>query len=365
MFLDGAAAWLSWQYYPTGRMLTLNNAQTFFQQLKQKYFIFACDNGSDQILFYTAFTHAAAPQYQVTGYRFAVDYNVDQRRQYIWRDENETLHQTTPSFGYSVQLDAAEQAVMSLCDLGTGIVLAGAYKNAYHFGKIYRSTDYGQTWTPLPDGYVVGYDWSPSGRWLAALWQERSDYSGKLTGEKLFLLSLADANSTIARLQSRMDEAEAKIQNLTVDNRRLSGSETELTQNLAAANQAVDALQKELKSRSDRVTQIEIAYQKLRGQSGTDAQKLAQLQQLAAELQGIYQRREVYSNSILRRYKQINEQYRSMSGVMQAQRTDAPATGGADLARIQDSIAMAEEDLRQLDGLNAQALRIQKKMAGK
>ena len=48
---------------------------------------------------------------------------------------------------------------------------------------------------------------------------------------------------------------------------------------------------------------------------------------------------------------------------MQTQRTDAPAADSADLARIQDSIAMAEEDLRQLNSLNAQALLIQKKMA--
>ena len=61
----------------------------------------------------------------------------------------------------------------------------------------------------------------------------------------------------------------------------------------------------------------------------------------------------------------FTEQYRSMSGVLQAQRTDAPAAGSADLARIQDSIAMAEEDLRQLNNLNAQALLIQKKMAAK
>ena len=178
-------------------------------------------------------------------------------------------------------------------------------------------------------------------------------------------LSLADANQSIARLESRADEAEAQIQNLRLDNKRLAGSEADLQQNLAAANQAVDTLQKELKSSRDRVTQVEIAYQKLRDQSSGDAQKMAQLQQLAAELQSIHQRREVYLNSILRRYKQITEQYRSMSGVLQAQRTDAPAAGSADLARIQDSIAMAEEDLRQLNNLNAQALLVQKKMAAK
>jgi DNA repair exonuclease SbcCD ATPase subunit len=178
-------------------------------------------------------------------------------------------------------------------------------------------------------------------------------------------LSLADANASIARLESRADEAEAQIQNLRLDNKRLAGSEADLKENLSAANQMVDALQKELKGSRDRVTQVEIVYQKLRDQSGGDAQKIAQLQQLAAELQDIHQRREVYLNSILRRYKQITEQYRSISGVLQAQRTDAPSAGSADLARIQDSIAMAEEDLRQLNNLNAQALLIQKKMAGK
>jgi len=43
------------------------------------------------------------------------------------------------------------QAIMSLLDLGTGVVLAGTTKNAVHGGKIYRSTDYGLTWD-------AGYD---------------------------------------------------------------------------------------------------------------------------------------------------------------------------------------------------------------
>jgi chromosome segregation ATPase len=178
-------------------------------------------------------------------------------------------------------------------------------------------------------------------------------------------LSLADANASIARLESRADEAAAQIRTLSLDNKRLTASETDLKENLSAANQAVDALQKELKSSRDRVTQVEIAYQKLRDQSGGDGQKIAQLQQLSVELQEIHQRREAYLTSILRRYKQITEQYRSMSGVLQAQRTDGPATGSTDLARIQDSIAMAEEDLRQLNSLDAQARLIQKKMSGK
>jgi len=177
-------------------------------------------------------------------------------------------------------------------------------------------------------------------------------------------LNLADANASVARLETRIDEAEAQIRNLGIDNKRLQASEADLKENLSTANQAVDALQKELKSSRDRGTQVEIAYQKLRDQSSGDAQKISQLQELSGELQEIQRRRETYLNGILRRYRQITEQYRSIAGVLQAQRTDAPATGSADLARIQDSIAMAEEDLRQLTSLDAQARLIQKKMAG-
>ena len=155
VFLTPAAAWLSYQFLPTGKTMTLNDAQTFFQQLKQKYFIFACDNGSDEILFYTAFTNVTSPQYSIPGYRFAIDYNVYQKRQYIWRDEAETLHQTSPSFSYLVQLQGNIEAILSLVDLGAGVVLAGSYKNDAGGGKIFRSTDYGQTWDT---GFDTGYE---------------------------------------------------------------------------------------------------------------------------------------------------------------------------------------------------------------
>jgi len=178
-------------------------------------------------------------------------------------------------------------------------------------------------------------------------------------------LSLENAKAAAARLETRAEQAEAQAQNLQTDNQRLTGSEGNLKDSLAAANQAVDALQKELKSNHDRVTQVELAYQRLRDQSSGDSNKLAQLQQYAAQLQDLQQRRDIYLSSILRRYRQITDQYRSLAGVMQAQRTDAQGSGVADLARIQDSIAMAEDDLRQLNSLNAQAARIQKKMAGK
>ena len=184
--------------------------------------------------------------------------------------------------------------------------------------------------------------------------------------------SLADADASLARMESRAAEAEAEAQSLRSENKRLESSETDLKKNLAAANQAMDGLQEELKSSQDRVAQLEtnshqaeISYQKLRDQSRGDAQRLAEFLQLASQLQDIHRRREVYLNGILRRYKQITTEYRSLSGVLQSQHTGTPDVGSADLARIQDSIALAEEDLRQLNNMNAQIVLIEKKMAGK
>jgi hypothetical protein len=45
--------------------------------------------------------------------------------------------------------------------------------------------------------------------------------------------------------------------------------------------------------------------------------------------------------------------------------SEAPPVSNADLARIQTAINMAEDDLRQVNSLTAQALRLQKRLAGK
>jgi hypothetical protein len=62
-----------------------------------------------------------------------------------------------------------------------------------------------QIWTPLPAGYVLDYSWSPSGRWLAALWQERSDYSGKIMAQKLYLLNRAENRSDAMPVSINLD----------------------------------------------------------------------------------------------------------------------------------------------------------------
>jgi hypothetical protein len=155
LYLEPAADWLDFQFLPTGKTLTLNNAQQFFTLIRQKYFIFACDWGENQILFYTPFTHVADPLYHVDGYHYDVDYSVFHRRQYLWRDELDTTHLTEPSFELHATPDATVDTILSMLDLGSGRLLAGGKKTNH--APIFRSTDYGLTWSSYDTSALGGF----------------------------------------------------------------------------------------------------------------------------------------------------------------------------------------------------------------
>ena len=52
VFDQPSAALWGYKFYPTGKVFTSNNARTFLNVLSQKYFIFACDNGNEEVLFF-------------------------------------------------------------------------------------------------------------------------------------------------------------------------------------------------------------------------------------------------------------------------------------------------------------------------
>lgn len=88
----------------------------------------------------------------------------------------------------------------------------------------------------------------------------------------------------------------------------------------------------------------------------------AETQQTVSDLENIFRRREIYLNNILRRYREITEQYRARSGVQDGRGRAANPLSSAEISRIQNSLDLAEDDLKQLTALSAQAQRLQKKL---
>jgi len=137
---------------------------------------------------------------------------------------------------------------------------------------------------------------------------------------------------------------------------RLSESEEQL----AGANRLAEAMQGELKGKNDRLVPLQTANKSLREENRQAREKIRRLTELSAELEDVNRRREAYLTGIIRRYRELTEQYRALATRLE-NRSEAPS--GADMTRIENTVSMAEEDLRQLRNLNAQAERIQRQIA--
>ncbi len=173
--------------------------------------------------------------------------------------------------------------------------------------------------------------------------------------------SLAEANAEITRLQARISELQAQVESAAADNRALAAAAEVSKKGLADAQETVETVRAELQANSTRVTQLEKSNARLK-EDAAAKQSTAPAQQIISDLEGIFRRRETHLNNILRRYREITEQYRAMSGVMDSQRDRGVATSAAEISRIQNSIALAEEDLKQINVLNAQAALLERKL---
>jgi len=170
---------------------------------------------------------------------------------------------------------------------------------------------------------------------------------------------LATANRSIDSLQARIQELEYTVEKTSEENKRLAASEGDLKEKQAATSRVLEAVSAELKGKDDRMTELEAASRRLREENRASAEKLAQLPKTLRDLEEINRRREQYLNTILRRYRDVTDQYRALAARLEN------SASGAELAGIQNAIAMTEEDLRQLATLNAQATRIQQKLASR
>lgn len=94
VFNEPSADWLDYQFYPAGKYLLLNDAQNFLNVLAQKYFIFACDNGNEEILFYTPEDFNADGDFTITAEKYSLQLQMTRYKNFIWRDENASLYET-------------------------------------------------------------------------------------------------------------------------------------------------------------------------------------------------------------------------------------------------------------------------------
>ncbi|MCS7316121.1 MAG: hypothetical protein RMI94_09925 [Bryobacterales bacterium] len=172
---------------------------------------------------------------------------------------------------------------------------------------------------------------------------------------------LASAQEAWKESQARLRELEEKLGRAQEESRRTDALLEEYKEKLAGQGRVLEAVQDELRTRNERLLQLEATNLTLHKQSRQAEEESARLRGLLRELEEINRRRENTLATILRRYRELADQFRAV-----AEQAADPAEGrGAEasaLARVQSVLSMTEEELRQLSNLNAQAGRLQRQL---
>jgi chromosome segregation ATPase len=130
--------------------------------------------------------------------------------------------------------------------------------------------------------------------------------------------------------------------------------------------QQLDSAEAELQASRQRITNLEATNTKLRSENSEGAARTAAFGRVVTSLQDLDRRRDAYLTSIIRRYRDITSEFRAMSGMLDSGRDpNSNVFSGATLTRIQNAISLADDDLRQLSELNAQARELEKKLVKK
>ncbi len=178
-------------------------------------------------------------------------------------------------------------------------------------------------------------------------------------------LSEAQANNMVlqAQLVSSGEERDKALASLE---ERRQKEEADLQSQIDNMKQDLESTQAELQASRQRLSALETENAKLRADSSTGTARAADVARVITSLQDLDSRRDAYLTSIMRRYRDVTSQFRAISGMLGSSRdsNSSPFTDAA-LSRIQNAISAADDDLRQLSELNAQARQLEKKLGKK
>jgi len=175
---------------------------------------------------------------------------------------------------------------------------------------------------------------------------------------------LQEAQASIARLQAQLQEAGQARQEAMAAAEDLQKRERELREQFDSTRQQLDAARAESQAARERAAGLEADNAKMKNESGARGAQATELRKALATLADLDRRRDSYLTSIIRRYREITDQFRTVAGTLDSSRgAESVSSSGAALSRIQNAISLAEDDMRRLNELNAQAHQLENKLA--
>ena len=171
---------------------------------------------------------------------------------------------------------------------------------------------------------------------------------------------LANARSRVSELESKVLSLEAARATLTQQRQQeLTAAEETCRARVADTQRSLESAQAEIKAAQQRATLFEAENENLR-KAQAAAHKAATTARATpapeGELDELSRRRDTYLKSLIRRYREIDNEYRAIIRDPQAAHPNDAA-----LFRVQATLSQAEDDLRQIDSLTAKTLLVEKR----
>ena len=174
---------------------------------------------------------------------------------------------------------------------------------------------------------------------------------------------LTDTKAQLQALQLRAQQLDYNIGQLQNDNKRLTTAAAEARDEVDSLRRLNETMDAELKSKAARADSAEALARRAQSETGEVKQQLNLTASTLRELDDIASRRETYLSNLQREYRDVNDQLRSLSARLDRYRDSSSAPNfSTDLPRLQSLVQSAEEDLRQVQALNAQAQRLSKRL---
>jgi chromosome segregation ATPase len=178
---------------------------------------------------------------------------------------------------------------------------------------------------------------------------------------------LNEAKTSITQLQTSLSASNDENEKvLKTSDQHFQEMKTELQARLDHLQTQLSSAQTDLENSRQRIAALQKANDQLSAANNERSTRAAEREHILSSLQDIDRHRESYLTTIANRYRNLTNQFRTMSGMLDSNRSrDSSAFSGPVLDMIQNAISVTDNDLQHLSELSAKAFRLEKQLSKK
>lgn len=174
--------------------------------------------------------------------------------------------------------------------------------------------------------------------------------------------------STLAATQSERDALAERVAAMGTDLERLrtqleevTTRERDLQESLQQAQRVAEALRAQLQSKDQALASLETAYQRFKDSSQSGSRQLDFVTKTVTSLEDINRRRTAILDQAVRRLKEVGDSYRTVA-VRIDSNPEMQSTFNAEVGRLQSGVMAVEDQMAQINTLNAQASQLERRL---